>query len=315
MPLGRPFLLKHSTIRYMVSVEDQHFFVNVRVQCDWDTAAKQQILQEPPQLQEQRDDQYVALERRRNGSYVIGRLWCSWGAERGRGKGTFSRRFLEKQRRGDQAWLRPDMPSYEREKMMRRRVAPRFCISLSLAGWLTGTSGRDCTTRTERQRAQGRLGNRSHPSPLINLSGSVRIIQKNLILKINITRQMVLIFLLLVIIELINAIKNKNCDIPRFIKVPHKLTALCCGIPCVGVRVRAVQSSQNPEKAPGFTRAAVGETPCNSRIRLSPNIFCIRVVKDSRRYTALLLCGNDKGRFQRIGTFVIYPVDPGFCRM
>lgn len=51
---------------------------------------------QPPQLQEQRDDQYVALERRRNGSYVIGRLWCSWGAKRGRGKGTFSRRFLER---------------------------------------------------------------------------------------------------------------------------------------------------------------------------------------------------------------------------
>ncbi|KYN32129.1 hypothetical protein ALC56_13507 [Trachymyrmex septentrionalis] len=100
-----------------------------------------------------------------------------------------------------------------------------------------------------------------------------------------------------------------------FAKAPYKLTALCYGIPCVGVRVRAVQSSQNPEKAPGFTRAAVGETPRNSRIRLSPNIFCIRVVKDSRRYTALLLCGNDKGRLQRIGTFVIYPVDPGFCRM
>jgi len=126
---------------------------------------------QPPQLQEQRDDQYVALERRRNGSYVIGRLWYSWGAERGRGKGTFSRRFLEKQRRGDQAWLRPDMPSYEREKMMRRRVAPRFCISLSLAGWLTGTPSRDYTTRTERQRAQGRLGNRSHPT-LIKLSGN-----------------------------------------------------------------------------------------------------------------------------------------------
>lgn len=124
---------------------------------------------QPPQLQEQRDDQYVALERRRNGSYVIGRLWCSWGAERGRGKGTFSRRFLEKHRRGDQAWLRPDMPSYEREKMMRRRVAPMFCISLSLAGWLTGTPGRDRTTRTERQRAQGRLCDRSYPT-LINLS-------------------------------------------------------------------------------------------------------------------------------------------------
>lgn len=23
----------------------------------------------------------------------------------------------------------------------------------------------------------------------------------------------------------------------------------------------------------------------------------------------------DKGKLQRIGTFVIYPVDPGFCRM
>lgn len=52
-----------------------------------------------------------------------------------------------------------------------------------------------------------------------------------------------------------------------------KSTALCCGIPRSGVRVRAVQSSQNPEKAPGFTRAAVGETPRDSRIRLSPNIF------------------------------------------
>ncbi|KYN13924.1 hypothetical protein ALC57_13998 [Trachymyrmex cornetzi] len=106
-----------------------------------------------------------------------------------------------------------------------------------------------------------------------------------------------------------------NFTIQEFAKAPCKLTALCYGIPCVGVRVRAVQSSQNPEKAPGFTRAAVGETPRNSRIRLSPNIFCIRVVKDSRRYTALLLYGNDKGRLQRIGTFVIYPVDPGFCRM
>lgn len=53
-------------------------------------------------------------------------------------------------------------------------------------------------------------------------------------------------------------------------------TALCCGIPRAGVRVRAVQSSQNPEKAPGFTRAAVGETPRNSRIRLSPNILSSR---------------------------------------
>ncbi|KYQ54588.1 hypothetical protein ALC60_06504, partial [Trachymyrmex zeteki] len=108
---------------------------------------------------------------------------------------------------------------------------------------------------------------------------------------------------------------NTRLMITIFAKAPRKLTALCYGIPCVGVRVRAVQSSQNPEKAPGFTRAAVGETPRNSRIRLSPNIFCIRVVKDSRQYTALLLCGKDKGRLQRIGTFVIYPVDPGFCRM
>jgi len=53
---------------------------------------------QPPQLQEQRDDQYVALERRRNGSYVIGRLWCLWGAKRGRGKETFSKRFLERSR-------------------------------------------------------------------------------------------------------------------------------------------------------------------------------------------------------------------------
>ncbi|EZA52171.1 hypothetical protein X777_08684, partial [Ooceraea biroi] len=71
-------------------------------------------------------------------------------------------------------------------------------------------------------------------------------------------------------------------------EVPHESTALCCGIPRVGVRVRAVQSSQNPEKAPGFTRAAVGETPRNSRIRLSPNISSTRVVKDSRQYRVWL---------------------------
>ncbi|TGZ55396.1 Uncharacterized protein DBV15_08576, partial [Temnothorax longispinosus] len=257
MPLGRPLLLKHSTIRYMVSVEDQRFFVNVQ----------------PPQLQEQRDDQYVALERRRNGSYVIGRLWCSWGAERGRGKGTFSRRFLEKQRRGEQAWLRPDMPSYEREKMMRRRVAP------------SGAVDRD-------------PGPRLHDSNRTSTSAgtAVRSVPSNVDKLIR--RTVLMIFAV-----------SRRCDL--IAEAPRKPTALCCGIPRAGVRVRAVQSSQNPEKAPGFTRAAVGETPRNSRIRLSPNIFCIRVVKDSRR---LLLCGNDKGRLQRIGTFVIYPVDPGFCR-
>jgi len=78
----------------------------------------------------------------------------------------------------------------------------------------------------------------------------------------------------------------------RVTEALRKLTALCCGIPCAGVRVRAVQSSQNPEKAPGFTRAAVGETPRNSRIRLSPNIFCIRVVKDSRRLYSVWLEGR-----------------------
>ena len=53
-------------------------------------------------------------------------------------------------------------------------------------------------------------------------------------------------------------------------------TVLCGGIPLAtsGERVRAVQSSQNPGDAPGFGRAAVGETPRDSRIRgLSPNAF------------------------------------------
>lgn len=35
-----------------------------------------------PRLQEQRDDQYVAPERRRNGSYVIGRVRCGRGERR-----------------------------------------------------------------------------------------------------------------------------------------------------------------------------------------------------------------------------------------
>lgn len=41
MSLGRPLLLKHSRIRYIVPVEDQRFFVNVQVRRDWDTLAKQ----------------------------------------------------------------------------------------------------------------------------------------------------------------------------------------------------------------------------------------------------------------------------------
>ncbi|KOC62750.1 hypothetical protein WH47_03734, partial [Habropoda laboriosa] len=47
-------------------------------------------------------------------------------AEKGEGKRSFSRRFLEERRA--QAWLRADMPGYEREKMMRRRVAPAFYL-------------------------------------------------------------------------------------------------------------------------------------------------------------------------------------------
>ncbi|XP_024874908.1 uncharacterized protein LOC112456528 [Temnothorax curvispinosus] len=43
MPLGRPLLLKHSTIRYMVSVEDQRFFVNVQVWRDRDTLANNNL--------------------------------------------------------------------------------------------------------------------------------------------------------------------------------------------------------------------------------------------------------------------------------
>lgn len=105
------------------------------------------------------------------------------------------------------------------------------------------------------------------------------------------TRRIASIFLLLVM-KLINIAKNWNCDVSSCGGTLRKLTALCCGIPCAGVRVRAVQSSQNPEKAPGFTRAAVGETPRNSRIRLSPNIFCIRVVKDSRRLYSVWLEGR-----------------------
>ncbi|EFN68506.1 hypothetical protein EAG_06386 [Camponotus floridanus] len=231
-----------------------------------------------------------------------------------RGKRTFSRRFLEKQRRGDQAWLRPDMPSYEREKMMRRRVAPGSCVSLSLAARLTGTPDRDCTTRTERQRAQGRLCE-SVPSNLDKLIKSIPVTPVTRFAHDK--RRAVL------------ANRNRNREIAENLEAPSEPTALCCSIPRVGVRVRAVQSSQNPEKAPGFTRAAVGETPRNSRIRLSPNILssrkgqsavqrlnhtCIPMDLDKHIFI-LRLSGNDKKGLQRIGTFVIYPVDPGFCRI
>jgi 1,6-anhydro-N-acetylmuramate kinase len=94
-------------------------------------------------------------------------------------------------------------------------------------------------------------------------------------------------------------------------EAPHESTALCCGIPHVGVRVRTVQSSQNPEEAPGFTRAAVGETPRNSRIRLSPNISSTRVVKDSRRYSVWLE-GRWPGSFTLCAPAKLKGNPPGF---
>lgn len=98
----------------------------------------------------------------------------------GRGKGTFSRRFLERGRgeaeRETQAWLRPDMPSYEREKMMRRRVVPGFCVSLSP----TGAVDRDSPAETARlaPSVNERRGGRARPVPsyvLINLSEALVI--------------------------------------------------------------------------------------------------------------------------------------------
>ncbi|KOX78592.1 hypothetical protein WN51_07453, partial [Melipona quadrifasciata] len=184
------------------------------------------------------------------------------GDGRSRENGTFPGDSSEKRRA--QAWLQADMPGYEREKMMRRRVAPAF-YPLPLAG--------DPVDRDSRPRLHdfGRAGTTSGLYPFaITLLHNFR---ENSSRKRSGARRIM------------------RYQYPKFrgfcrVAPVRSGTVLCGGIPLAtsGERVRAVQSSQNPGDAPGFGRAAVGETPRESRIRgLSPNAFSASgAKKDSR---------------------------------